>query len=174
MREKARVLEKMNRLDGVIRHGMVDQHTLSEAFARASFWLYPTSTPETSCITAMRAQALGAIPITSRYVNSALPETCGGFDMGPKGLEHHEWELKDTEDQVRARELFAKAVVSAVRTNPNTLREHRVEMQEWARREFSWRRVAKQWAKEFSSVLSNSETSHHEVSSSTWVFLSAA
>jgi hypothetical protein len=39
--------------------GMVDQRTLAAAFASAGWWLYPTSFEETSCITAMKAQALG-------------------------------------------------------------------------------------------------------------------
>ena len=36
--------------------GQVDQMTLAHRFARAGFWLYPTSFEETSCITGMRAQ----------------------------------------------------------------------------------------------------------------------
>jgi hypothetical protein len=31
----------------------------------------------------MKAQAMGAIPVTSRFSDSALPETCGRFDLGP-------------------------------------------------------------------------------------------
>ena len=57
--------------------------TLAHSFARVGFWLYPSSFEETSCITGMRAQALGAVPITSRHPDSALPETVGKFDLGP-------------------------------------------------------------------------------------------
>lgn len=31
----------------------------------------------------MKAMAMGAIPITSRFSRSGLVETCGDFDMGP-------------------------------------------------------------------------------------------
>jgi hypothetical protein len=48
--------------------GMVDQRTLAAAFASAGWWLYPTSFEETSCITAMKAQALG----TPRIVGIGL------------------------------------------------------------------------------------------------------
>ena len=68
---------------GVHYYGMVDHHTLAHAYARAGFSLYPTSFPETGCVALMKAQALGAIPITSRYANSTLPELTLDWDLGP-------------------------------------------------------------------------------------------
>ena len=58
---------------GVVAHGRVGQEELARAWMGTSLWLYPTSFCETSCITAMEAQAAGAWPITSRL--AALPET---------------------------------------------------------------------------------------------------
>jgi len=54
--ERKYTLKLVDSLDGVRWHGMVGHAELSDAFARASLWLYPTSFPEISCITAMRAQ----------------------------------------------------------------------------------------------------------------------
>lgn len=157
MREAARVRSALAALEGVHAHGMVDQRRLADAFARASFWIYPTSTPETSCITAMKAQAMGAIPITSRFANSALPQTCGPWDMGAKGLQAHVWGNADKD--VEARRLFVAAVVAAVRTSRDALAEHRRQMQDWARRTYSWRRVAKQWALVFAKAMSRQRAS---------------
>ena len=43
--------------------------------------LYPTRFPETGCISVIKAMAMGAIPITSRFANSALLQLTDGFDM---------------------------------------------------------------------------------------------
>jgi hypothetical protein len=59
---------------------------LAAAFALAGFYLYPSNFPETSCIALMQAQAAGAVPVTSRYAHSALPETAGLYDLGPSPL----------------------------------------------------------------------------------------
>ena len=80
---------KMDRLlqqDGVNYVGLVDHKTLAFGYANAGFYLYPTTFPETSCVTIMKAQALGAIPITSRFEGSALSESSGKYDLGPRPL----------------------------------------------------------------------------------------
>lgn len=69
---------KMGRLermadDGVRYHGRVGQAELAKAHMGAVAWAYPTAWLETSCITALEAQAAGAFPVTSRL--AALPET---------------------------------------------------------------------------------------------------
>ncbi|RHZ24175.1 hypothetical protein DYB31_013849, partial [Aphanomyces astaci] len=50
-------------------------------YAAAGFYLYPTTYPETSCVSIMKAMAHGAIPITSK--RGALAEVVGPFDLGP-------------------------------------------------------------------------------------------
>jgi glycosyltransferase involved in cell wall biosynthesis len=69
--------------EGIKYVGPVDHATLSDAFSRAGFILYPTHFMETSCITLMKAMVNGAIPITSRLVPSNLESLTEGFDMGP-------------------------------------------------------------------------------------------
>ena len=58
---------------GVKEHGRVGSETIIEATKRADVFAYPTDFPEISCITAMKMQAGGAIPITSGF--AALKET---------------------------------------------------------------------------------------------------
>jgi glycosyltransferase involved in cell wall biosynthesis len=56
-----------------IDHGRVGQDELAEAFVHSKVWAYFTDFHETSCISAMEAQAAGAVPVTMRL--AALPET---------------------------------------------------------------------------------------------------
>jgi glycosyltransferase involved in cell wall biosynthesis len=58
---------------GVKEHGMVGQDELNEAFHNASLWTYPCTFPETFCITALRAQFSGTVPVIINY--AALKET---------------------------------------------------------------------------------------------------
>ncbi|MBA3956983.1 MAG: glycosyltransferase family 2 protein [Parachlamydiaceae bacterium] len=58
---------------GVTDHGMVSHAELNQAFANASFWTYPCIAPETFCITGLRAQLAGAMPVIIE--GSALSET---------------------------------------------------------------------------------------------------
>ncbi|MCE5294361.1 MAG: glycosyltransferase [Chlamydiales bacterium] len=44
-------------------HGLVSHHELNRAFENTSLWTYPCIAPETFCITAIRAQMTGCIPV---------------------------------------------------------------------------------------------------------------
>jgi glycosyltransferase involved in cell wall biosynthesis len=63
----------MCRFDSVYNRGRVSQEKLAEEMLSAGVWLYPTWFHETSCITAMEAQAAGLRIVTSPI--GALPET---------------------------------------------------------------------------------------------------
>lgn len=66
------VLEK---LPGCFVHGNVSQRQLAREFMRSSVLCYPNTFAETSCITALEAQAAGCAIVSSNY--GALPETVG-------------------------------------------------------------------------------------------------
>jgi glycosyltransferase involved in cell wall biosynthesis len=55
-------IHRLKPLD-VVDHGMVGHEELAAAFAKSSFWTYPCIFNETFCITALKAQASGAIPV---------------------------------------------------------------------------------------------------------------
>jgi len=63
----------MSEADGVTYHGRVDQKELAAAMLASGVWTYPTWFAETSCITAMEAQAAGLWMVTSPI--AALAET---------------------------------------------------------------------------------------------------
>lgn len=59
---------------GVIEHGMVGHQELAKGMMSNSIWAYPcTTATETFCITAVKCQAAGCIPVTTRI--GALAET---------------------------------------------------------------------------------------------------
>lgn len=148
---KAQV-EELAKAHGVLWHGMVGQDVLANAFANCGFWLYPCIWKETSCITAMKAMAMGAIPITSRYPASALPETCGPFDLGPPAGEG----MISTNPAWRA--AWRAAVIEAA---TNGHERNRADMKAWARKAYSWKAVAKQWTDLFRKRSSAAAKANH-------------
>ena len=118
---------------------MANHTVLARAYARAGFTLYPTTYPETGCVSLMKAQAMGAIPITSRYATSTLPELCGEYDMGPRPLNG-----SLSNDPGWAAE-WVDAVVTAASSEFGLVQAHRHSMVRWARSTFLWSRVARIW-----------------------------
>lgn len=60
-------------LPDVKEHGLVGHEELNRAYEASSFWTYPCIAPETFCISALKAQLAGAVPVIIK--NSALEET---------------------------------------------------------------------------------------------------
>lgn len=72
---------------GVILHGRLGHKQLLEHLSESNIWLYPTLFDEISCISAMEAQACGAIPVCSNH--AALAETVNwGMTCTPKDPEN--------------------------------------------------------------------------------------
>ena len=122
---------------------MVNHTVLAGAYARAGFALYPTTYPETGCVSLMKAQAMGAIPVTSRYARSTLPELCGEHDLGPRAING------SLQNDPSWPAEWADAVVAAARTDGTRLAAHRDDMVRSARRRFLWSHVAQIWARTF-------------------------
>ena len=66
-------------LPGTTVHGAQPHDVLAAHLAGQDLWLYPSIFAETSCITALEALAVGALPIVSDL--GALPETIGDFGL---------------------------------------------------------------------------------------------
>ena len=124
--------------EGIIYKGMVSQKEMAVAFKKAGFLLYPTTWPETGCITVMKAMASGAIPITSRYTHSVLFNLTAGFDMGPQEP------LSSSSFEVYGKWLssWTQSVITAATTDDHLLTEKRRSMIKYARYTFSWARSA--------------------------------
>lgn len=89
-----------------------------------------------NCITAMKAQAMGCLPITSRYPLSGVPETTQ-YDLGPPPRDGSLY----TNASWLA-EWTASVIASVPRHDLGPMRE---SMKAWARETYSWAKVAAQW-----------------------------
>lgn len=130
--------EKMNKLmeqDGITHLGRISHEAVQKEFENAGIWAYPTHFGEISCITAMKAQAFGAIPVVVSY--AALEET---VQFGEK----IDGDIYDQE----TKDAFLKALVGLL-NDPERQEKIRKEMVPWAREKFLWSSVAKQWDQEF-------------------------
>ena len=126
---------------GVVSHGRVGQAELAKAFLGSSMWLYPTGFLETSCLTAMEAQAAETLPITTRL--AALAETVKhGILVAPPNSESrykdeflgHVRDFLDGKNFVATNQMIAAG-------------------REWALRSLSWAQVAGQWEELFEERL---------------------
>ena len=72
MKWKWQMIRKMNQ-EGVTEHGRVDHQQLADAMKEIKVWAYPTEFTEIHCITALKAQEAGCIPVTTNV--GALQET---------------------------------------------------------------------------------------------------
>jgi glycosyltransferase involved in cell wall biosynthesis len=73
---EVRYLLRTHERFGVVFHERVPQDRLAVEFLKSGVWGYPTSWWETSCITAMQAQAAGCRTVTT--ARGALVDTAGG------------------------------------------------------------------------------------------------
>jgi len=131
-------MDKLMEQDGITHHGRVGQgEVLAETF-KSGIWAYPTHFGEISCITAMKCQAAGAIPVVCDY--AALKET---VQFGKK--------INVDEDDIYTPAIqkeYTKALVEALK-DTKWQDGVRSKMVIWARGRFAWSAIARQWDREF-------------------------
>ena len=141
---RVRVLQLLDQ-PGVTFHGMVGQDVLAKGFARAGVWAYPTDCAETSCITAMKALAMGCLPVTTGY--AALSETLGGRDLGPVHPE------RPFSKSCWRQRRFAHCLVRAIENGSlPEWRAKRLEWSNWARQRYRWSAIAADWSALFERI----------------------
>lgn len=122
--------------EGVEYFGPVSQPVLAEALTDAAALAYPSTYPETSCISALEAMALGASVLTTRL--GALAETLAGFGHM---LEPHVNEAQLAKD-------FAAMAISAlngIRTQPDEAAARREAQIAYVRQNYTWAARALEW-----------------------------
>ena len=136
---KAKV-DKLMGQKGVFHHGRVGQLEVLRETYKSGVWAYPTHFGEISCITAMKCQAAGAIPVTTDY--AALAET---VRHGVKvGLDNDPDAIRTVEKQKE----FAQNLVKILK-DEKVQEEIREKMMSDARNTFNWAKIATQWNDEF-------------------------
>lgn len=119
------------RQHGVHFHGRVDQVRLAREFMSSGVWAYPTWFTETSCITAMEAQAAGLRIVTSPI--AALNETVADRGVLIPG----DWLSWDYQQK------FTDAVVDAMNKGQDP--DFRARQSKYARDHFGWDSLADEW-----------------------------
>ncbi len=124
---------------GVVFHDRVNQIELARAYLASKVWFYPTWFDETSCISAMEAQAAGAVPVTTG--RAALNETV-----------KHGVLLNPPDSSPEYAGTFVKTVVELLKNE-----EHRRQIadqgRKWALANLGWDRVAVEWETIFQQTL---------------------
>lgn len=134
---KAKMDELMS-YDGITHHGRVGQLEVLRETYKSGVWAYPTHFGEISCITAMKCQAAGAIPVVCDY--AALKET---VQYGSK-INVDEKDIYDPDIKAK----FKNELVRVLKLGSEQ-EGIRIPMMKWAREKFSWETIAKQWDSEF-------------------------
>ncbi|EKX49736.1 hypothetical protein GUITHDRAFT_135897 [Guillardia theta CCMP2712] len=127
-RMRRRVEDMLASLPGIRRHGMVNQTVLATAYARAGFWLYPTSMAETSCISAMKAMANGEILTWARRATAG----------SRRFVRHYARNRSELNKWTRS------VVEASMADRKGLLQEQRRRMKGWARHIYSWTSIAAQ------------------------------
>jgi protein O-GlcNAc transferase len=132
--------ESLASVSGVTYSGRLPQPELYRLFLTSGLWVYPTTFTETSCVSCMEAQALGAIPITNPLWALADNVRHGVFLPG------------DPANDPLVRAQYVGEILRL--TGDIDLQERiRAEMMPWARAKFDWERVVNDyeaWAGELS------------------------
>jgi glycosyltransferase involved in cell wall biosynthesis len=130
---KAR-MDKMMEQEGVTHHGRVSQPEMKKWIEKCGVWAYPTHFGEISCISAMKAQAWGAMPVV---VNYAALNTTVKWGITVEG------DIYEPEVQKK----YTKALIAGLTDERQD--EMRNPMMAWARNKFNWKNIAIDWTKEF-------------------------
>ena len=126
--------------------GRIGHLEVARQFLSAGIWAYPTASTETSCITAMKAQAAGAVPVV--IPSGALDET---VEFGVKtSTSANDYPGRRLPPQVY--EEWEALLISHL-LDPAKLEPLRQRMAAAARQKFAWETVAREWNEEFTRTL---------------------
>lgn len=132
---------------GVVLHGRVSPRELAREFMASGVWFYPTWFSETSCITAMQAQAAGLYCVTSPI--AALNETVSepGWLIpgapGPIDIANG-FECAPCSDGFKR--AFVAAVIEAMTREPRRPIETRSYLRRYADERFGLESLASDWS----------------------------
>lgn len=110
---------------GVREHGLVGHEELNRACAKASFWTYPLVIKEAFCISALRAQFAGAIPVI--IDGSALQETV-----------QHGYKCTDATE-------YLNTLLTALQNSEKIALEERQRQRSFILEKYTWDVVAAKW-----------------------------
>lgn len=139
------IIDRINEYkdQGVTEHGKIGHQELAHVMQRTSVWSYPCCTSsETYCITAVKCQASGMIPVTSRI--GALNET-----VHP---EAPNIPLIRTNDDILAYKELLLSTLRRIRdADPEEIKKERLKYINFAQK-FTWESCIDKWLQLYSQV----------------------
>ena len=132
VRKKTNEIRRMLDQPGIEYHGRMGQPELIQEWLKAGIWCHPSSFTETSCITCMDAQALGAIPITTPTWAIGDNVRHGVFIEGDPYVDN----------LTRARYTLELVKLASDPIRQGAIRE---EMMPWAQEKYGWEHFVDQW-----------------------------
>lgn len=132
IRKKTNDIRRLLDQPGIEYHGRTAQPELLQEWLKAGIWCHPSSFTETSCITCMDAQALGAIPLTTPTWAIGDNVKHGVFIEG---------------DPYQDNLVRARYTLELVKLASDAERQEqiRAEMMPWAQGHFGWEKFVDQW-----------------------------
>jgi glycosyltransferase involved in cell wall biosynthesis len=131
--------------EGIEYVGAISQSSLAQELSGAAALTYPSTFPETSCIAALEAMAVGARILTTRL--GALPETTGRFS---RMIEYQN-------DRVQLGRAYAAMVIndlSDIRRNSARALSQRNEQIAFIRENYTWPGRAIEWVNWLTETIS--------------------
>lgn len=142
--------EMAQSMDGVDYIGSVSQDRLAQEVTSTAALAYPSTFPETSCITVMEAMAAGAAVFTTRL--GALPETTGGYAAMVDWLA----------DKDKLAENFTGLVIEGLQQmlqDPTTAMRRREQRLQFLRKNYLWPARANEWTAWLEKVVGEAKAS---------------
>ena len=144
-------MQRLLQQEGIVYIGAVSHDRLREELCSSDLILYPTTYPETGCITIMKAMAAGTLPVTSRYEHSVLSDLTSVYDGGPLPLQNRHilnrnfkdllsYDVKNTSKVPESyRQEWVKAVVGRATLQPQQKLDLRKKMQQYIKHKHTWK-----------------------------------
>lgn len=138
-----RKMDKLMTQKGITHHDRVGQPEMESWYKKCGLWAYPSHFYEINCISAIKAQAWGAVPVTTDY--AALKETVKfGKKIGGEIYDNYGLSPEVTTK-------FKEALILALK-DPEWQKKERKGMPKWAAENYSWEGVANNWNTEFKDL----------------------
>ncbi len=142
MEWKKNVQEKLKDA-GVVELGRISHTEVAELYKKAKIFLYPTSFAEIDCISASKAMASGAIPITTDFGALGEKKDHGGYFF-PSVVTKDNWVQNyqfdfALKDQKTIDDIANKAIEVLQRNEDTT------DMRNYALETFDWEKVVSAW-----------------------------
>jgi glycosyltransferase involved in cell wall biosynthesis len=132
-------LDEMMKADGIVHHGRIGQVDVLRLQYMCGIWAYPTHFGEINCITAIKSQAAGCIPVVCDY--AALQQT---VQFGKKLAVESGEDIYDPDKKADFKQLLVDSL-----TDTKWQEDVRPDMMKWARETYGWDKIAGDWDAEF-------------------------